>query len=366
MRIAFLLPVLGHPRIHKRIQAVADAGADTRLLAFERDVPFKRGELPPYESLGRLKDGRYLARALPYGAALSRVRRVAKSVDALYCFSADLLALAVAATLGMQCRPKLVCEVADIRGVLLGDHPAARSARKAEAQVIQRADLVVVTSQAYIDGFYGEVQGLRGLPSLLIENKVESDALPPPEASAERNDGILRIVYSGLMCCGRSWRLISRLAKQENERVQVRLHGIFQGELAGLESEVAGRRNIEYFGPFEAPRELPAIFGWPDLVWIAHAYGEANQAWARANRFYQAGYFGKPMVAQRGTEDGRVVESENFGPVIDLHDPDSSLECLAKIGPDDLRGWRQAIEGAPRDLFVLGDEHDQLLARLAR
>jgi len=364
MRITFVLPLVGHPRIHKRIRSLEAAGAQVRVLAFERRVPFKVGDLPDYESLGQLKDGKYLARMGPYLGALRTVRAAAAQSDVIYCFSADLLSLGALARKGLKHRPKLVCEVADIRKVLVGDSAAARAARAVEARVIQQADLVVVTSEAFLRGYYGELQGLPDLPGFVLENKVDARGLLEVESSAEPWDGVLRIVYSGLMKCTRSWDVLDRLAEAGGDRVHIRLHGILQAGLERLEDEVADRPNVDYLGPFEAPRELPEVFGPADLVWIAHAYGEANQAWSRANRFYQAGYFGKPMVAQQGTEDARVVAAEGFGPVIDLHSPSAAVEQLLAIESDSLLGWRRNVASAPRSLFVLSDDHEQLLARL--
>jgi len=364
MRITFILPLLGHPRIHKRIRALRAAGATVSVLSFEREVPFKVGDLPAYESLGPLRDGKYLARVGRYAGALPVVRAAAAESDILYCFSADLLSLGVVAVAGLKRRPKLVVEVADIRGVLVGDGAPARAARALEAQVIQKADLVVVTSKAFLDGYYAGVQGLPDLPGFVLENKVDASLLSAAPPAGEEWDGVLRIVYSGLMCCTRSWAVLDRLAAEAGDRVHIRLHGILQAGLERLEQEVLDRPNVEYLGPFEAPRELPAVFGPADLVWIAHAYGAANQAWSRANRFYQAGYFGKPMVAQLGTEDARVVESEGLGPVVDLHDPDAAVARLLSVGRDELLSWRRAVAAAPESLFALTDDHDRLVRRL--
>jgi len=168
------------------------------------------------------------------------------------------------------------------------------------------------------------------------------------------------------MCCTRSWDVLDRVAREGGERVQVRLHGVLQAGLERLAEECQDRPNVEYLGPFESPRELPEVFGAADLVWIAHAYGVANQAWSRANRFYQAGFFYRPMVAQRGTEDGRIVESRGLGPLVDLHEPEQAVRTLLSIKAEQVEGWRVALREEPRESFVITDEHSRLLERLAR
>jgi len=363
-RILFVLPLLGHPRLQNRIRALEAAGADVRVLAFERMVPFKGEDLPPYELLGRLEDGNYFGRVRPYLGAVKKVRTAAASADLVYCFSADLLSLVRLSIRGLKNAPKIVCEIGDIRAVLVEEGAKGKAARLVERPVVQQADLVVVTSEAFLTGYYAGVQGLSDLPGFVLENKVASASLPAVQEPDEDWDGVLRIVFSGLMCCTRSWDVLDRLATVGGERVQIRLHGILQAGLERLEEEVKSRPNVSYFGPFEAPRELPAVFGGADLVWIAHAYGKANQAWSRANRFYQAGYFKKPMVAQRGTEDARVVEQESFGPIIDLHQPDAAVEQLLAIQREQMLAWRERVAAAPRSLFELTDEHERLLARM--
>jgi hypothetical protein len=67
------------------------------------------------------------------------------------------------------------------------------------------------------------------------------------------------------------------------------------------------------------------------------------------------------MVAQKGTEDARVVESEGFGPVIDLHEPQEAVARLLAIDGGQLLAWREAVAGAPRNLFVLSDDHERLV-----
>ena len=193
---------------------------------------------------------------------------------------------------------------------------------------------------------------------------VEADAAPTDLPEPRPWDGTLRIVYSGLMCCRRSWEVLHELARRGGSRVKIDLHGILESPLADVQGLVAGLDNVQFHGRFKAPEELPGVFGGSDFAWIAHAYGDANSLWARANRFYQGGVFGLPLVAQRGTEDGRVVDELDLGPVIDLHRRDEAVHALLAIDGDDLERWRGSVRAQPRSLFVYTDDHERLLEAL--
>ena len=148
------------------------------------------------------------------------------------------------------------------------------------------------------------------------------------------------------------------------DRVQIRFRGLFWADLRDIESEVARRDNMEYGGPFRNPEDLPEIYAGIDLAWIAHYDLPANIMWARATRFYSAGYFGIPMVAQLGTEDGREVAALGIGPIVDLADPEDAAKRILAVTHDDVARWREALRSVPHERFVYTDEHVKLLADL--
>ena len=135
-------------------------------------------------------------------------------------------------------------------------------------------------------------------------------------------------------------------------------------ELGEVEQIVERHPNIAYHGPFRVPEDLGRVYGGADLVWGAHAAGVANFRWARANRFYQAGWDGRPIIAQRGTQDGRFVDAWGLGPMVDLMDPDAAVAQLGAIQDSDLQRWNEAVASRPRSDWVFTYDLERLLAAM--
>ena len=157
-----LLPIASDARIQRRLAALAKLGVRPTVLAFER--PSYPGKPVPggYQSLGEVQHGRYLSRLRPLLAAFLKVRAACIDTDVVYAFSMDLLALAWLATRASRRRPRLIYEVADIHPTLVGPGLRASMMRAIERRLLRDTSLLVVTSEAFITGFYREIQGLHG------------------------------------------------------------------------------------------------------------------------------------------------------------------------------------------------------------
>ena len=348
-----------------RIDGLRRLGADARVLAFERPTSVRQTDVGPYERLGTIEHGHYGQRVVRLLAALPRVRAAARESDAVYCFGLDLLLLARLACLGLTAPPQIVYEVGDIRPTFVGDGPVAWIARAIERWGLRRVARLVVTSSAYARSYFLPLQRLGDTPHQVIENKVDPEVLPEtPRPPADAWDGTIRIVYYGWMCCADSWTTLKRIAERGGDRVRVEMHGVLFADLAGIEPEIESIPNITYHGPFRNPDDMPKLFANVDLAWIAHHDLLANVLWARATRFFSAGHFFVPMIAQQGTEDGAVVAARDFGPVVDLADPEAAADRVLAISGDEMARWRKAVADAPRTLFAYRDEHRELLDAL--
>ena len=131
----------------------------------------------PYTSLGAIQNGRvsetfarFLARNLP------KIRASALSRGVVYAFGLDLLLLAWLASRGTRHRTIIIYEVADIVPTLIGTG-VMRLLRRLERFLVQRLDLMVVTSEAYITGYYAGYLGLIGIPHIVIDNKIDTKTM---------------------------------------------------------------------------------------------------------------------------------------------------------------------------------------------
>jgi len=368
VKISFLLPVGSHARYRKRVSALQELGAQARILSFEREYyagkPWPNG----YISLGSVKHRNYLKRLLPLAKALPTVRAAAKDSDVLYAFGLDMLALGWLASRAIGSTAKLVYEVGDL-GVLAADRPCSRILRWLERFLLSRTTVLVVTSKAYIDEYYQAVQKLEDLRYQVIENKVDPDltALPQVTGHPQREEGsspgVLRIGYFGLIRCHRSWETLKKFVERGNGRVQLYVRGLSL-TLPSFDRDVVASPHIEYGGPYVVPDDLAAMYANVDIVWIAHFMNRNSMLRNRANRFYEACFFQKPMLAQEGSQDGRAVQDLNLGLCVDLADVEGTVARLLQIGEAEVAEWKQALAQLPSQIYTYTDEHERLLKSL--
>lgn len=363
MKITFLLPVVSHARFRKRVTALENLGVQPKILAFERDdypgKPWPGG----YTSLGKLQRRNYHKRLLPHIKAFPAVLDAAKESDVIYAFSLDSLLLGWLASRALDKRLRIVYEVGDIRKVLTEDSLLSRSLRWLERHLLRHVDLLVVTSEAYIVGYYQGILGLTDLQYQVIENKLDMDTLPQQVSTRKKRDGILRIGYFGFIRCRRSWEILKRVAEKGHGRVRVYVRGVPK-RLEDFEEEARRAPYVEYGGPYIAPDDLPAMYGQVDMEWACFPYrgnGIGNWRWARTNRFYEACFFQRPMFAQKGTEDCRAVESLGIGVCLDLKDLEGTVDRILRVNESELALWQQNLTGLPRNVYVYSDEHNRLM-----
>jgi succinoglycan biosynthesis protein ExoL len=364
MKIVFLLPVHSDAHCLGRVSALQTLGVESQLLAFERD--YYPGRLWPggYRSLGRIQHGNYFKRLPALLKALSVVRSTARSSDVIYAFGLDMLLTAWFATRGLKRKVALVYEVSDIRVLLIGDSAISKLLRWLERYLLQHVVCVIVTSEAYVTGYFHKIQGMYNVNYQVIENKLESSKLSPisddNKTSNLYTNSVLRIGYFGLIRCRYSWVVLKSLVKRANGRIRVYIRGVLW-RLGELEEEIQNTEFVEYRGPYISPDDLPTMYNQVDLIWAAHHHGETNTRWARANRFYEACYFKRPMIAQEGTQDGKVVSELELGINIDLLDVERSVEELLSVDKQMIDTWWQNLASLPINMYVYTDEHKKLL-----
>jgi succinoglycan biosynthesis protein ExoL len=364
VRTVCLLPVATDARIHRRLAALARLGLEPTVLAFDR--PYYPGKPLPggYQSLGRIEHGRYGSRIKSLLAALPAVRAASAEADVVYAFSLDLLAIAWLATRRFRNRPRLVYEVADIHPTLVGGSLGARAMRAIERKLLRDTSLLVVTSEAFISGFYRGLQNLSDLKYQLIENKPDLETLSAQAPSVRPSDGTLTIGYFGVIRCERSWQALQRLAVRGGGRIRVYLRGV-PLNIRDFEAEARACPWIEYGGPYVAPDDLPAMYDSVDVVWAAHRVDHDNSLlWNRTNRFYESCAFQKPMIGQIGTQDGTFVLDRDLGPGIDLMDPEQAIERILNITSEDVQRWQANVSHLPPSVYRENGEHEQLTMQI--
>ena len=78
--------------------------------------------------------------------------------------------------------------------------------------------------------------------------------------------------------------------------------------------------------------------------------------YARTNRFYEAGFFNKPMIANKFSGDAKFVKSYNVGVNIDLKNINKSVKELNIINKRKLTEWKTNLEMINLDVFQSCDK----------
>jgi succinoglycan biosynthesis protein ExoL len=366
VRATYLLPVPSHVRYWKRIRGLEEEGVRPETVLSFRRPYYEGAELPhPVEYLGRHSNRRYAGRIPSLLGSVPRTRRAARSADVLYAFGLDMALLAFLAVTTVRSRPLLVYEVGDIASGQLRRDAVGTAVRWVERRILRRADLLVVTSSAYLSGYYEGWVNVRPRAVRVVENKLGGLELPPRPPAREGPAGVIRIGWFGNLRCPRSWEILKRAAAAAEGRVRVHVRGLNRA-VPGLEEEARSGEGLSYGGTYAWPDDLPGMYGDVDLVWAAYPYageGPGNWMWARTNRFYESAYFGRPMVVQRGTEDARAVEERGAGLALDLGDPEGSVERLLGLSLEEVAAMASGARSIPESDYLYTDEHASM-ARL--
>jgi len=366
------------PRVIKRFRAFQRAAVVPLGFCFRRQR-FNTDYAPFWENtaLGEVKDGRYwhrLGMMLRAAWRIFRRRKSLRGVSIFYAINLDMGLLAWAARRIARADAVLLYEVGDIPPVFLSGSLRGRIVRLAERWLLRRADWLVVTSPAFVEEYFRPTQGFDGR-SFLLENKLSLSDLHEAKSVSGRKDdrgtergAPWRIGWFGALRCVRSWEIIKTLAAQLPESVEFHLWGypsLIDRE--DFERGVARHANIHYGGEYQAPQDLPALYGSVDLAWGFEFVAERhNSRWLLPNRLYEAGAFGVPLLAARDYEVGKVVEELGIGWTF----PEPLLRHLATfletLDEADYRVVAHRYAGIPMERFASDDDFSALCARALR
>ena len=373
VKVAFLLPVISQARFKKRIWALRELGVDPDVFAFSRDYFDEDPSTKlPWRDLGRIRHGRYPQRVLTLVRAAGIVRRAVRGQEVVYAFGLDLLLVAYLAVFGRAPRPRLVYEVGDIRPIATGRGLRSTLVRALERFLLRRLDVLVVTSEAFVREYFLRLLQPARLPTcVVVENKLDPQLFPSRNAAVAKAAGRLSrpvtIGYFGLLRCPRSWEILKRLAENHPDRFQIMVRG-FPIDPATLPDQAANIAAVQYDGPFLWPADLSAMYSAVDLVWAVYPWDPAawsNARWARTNRFYEACYFERPMIVQRGAADAADVARHDIGLCVDLNTLDQAVAQILNITAAQIEQWRDNLRQLPPHIYTYTDEHDRLYRMLA-
>ncbi|MBL4597200.1 MAG: hypothetical protein JKX99_11555 [Robiginitomaculum sp.] len=367
IKILCALQIIGDSRNSKRIAMLQDAGFKVEAIAFERK--FHKGRQPScrVQTIGKIKHGHYLSRAMKMLAAMPAIRRAIKSNDMIYASGADMALICLLSGLGLG-RP-IALETADIRELQTAKGITGRIVRAVDKWLANSCSLLVVTAPGFIDGYYRQWLKVK-TPALIIENKLEARKGQGEEsqpnigvmASTPLVDRPLRIGYFGLLRWESSWRILSSLASARPDDIEIVIAGHVM-EPVDLLDQVESYGNITYRGEYCSPDDLPSLFNSVDLIWAVYpdiGSEDWNLRWARTNRFYESCFFQTPIISRAGCSDAKEINRHKIGLTIDEQELDKIVAQLHNITPEDIKIWWENMANLPQNIYTYTTETEQL------
>jgi succinoglycan biosynthesis protein ExoL len=192
IRLAYVVHDLADPAVARRLEMLRPFLADAVVLGFHRaETPPERISGWPAIALGRTQDARMAQRAamvLRARLALGRLRPHFEGRDVILSRQLETLVLARAAQTAFAPKARLAQECLDVHRLMVRPDLAGRALRALEGRLLAAADLLVISSPAFLNAHLRPAHG-NALPRVeLIENKVlaselgESSQLSPPSA----------------------------------------------------------------------------------------------------------------------------------------------------------------------------------------
>ncbi|MEO8568573.1 MAG: hypothetical protein ABI419_05545 [Ginsengibacter sp.] len=364
-RLIFIVQSWGDPHEMNRLKHYTAVFNNIDIYAFTRNNVIYDFGLQ-FNNLGNLKNRNYLSRVFIYLKAVFLLCKLNIKNNVFYIQGSDNLFLYNVACIITFRKPKFIYQISDIREILTTPNPINQLFSFIDALFTERALLLVVTSEAFVEEYYKNKLRHFKVNYKLIENKIHlyNQSLKNiyPLKKIETPSDVITIGYFGILRCERSIKILLGLART-NRKFVIIIRGILSPGLKNYAHEFDKVGNIYFPGEFISPIHLKEMYNEIDLAWICYPYGESglgNMNWARTNRFYEAGYFNTPMITQEGTKDSFRAKEYNIGITIDLGDIETCVQELSKLNINEIEKLKNNFENINEKTFIITNDYDDV------
>lgn len=345
-------------------------GAQVRVAGFRRG----QGALPePATVLGLTSNGRMIQRVRAIAEAWPRIARLVPPQDGgpEVILARNLEMLALGARLARARGARLVYELLDIHGMMLGQGMPARILRRVEAGLMARTSLVVLSSPAFQTRYLRHFKQ-PDVPVLLVENKpfarpVPSSPQAVPAPGGAEQGGPLIVGWFGMLRCRWSLQVLDQVTRAQPGRFRVILRGRPALDvMEDFHAVVDANPDLSFMGAYDWPDDLPKIYAQLDVAWLIDRYQAGqNSDWLLPNRLYEGCLNGAVPVVLDGTEVARRVAAWGCGVTVAAPDAAAVAAALSAIDPAGLAARRAAVAALPRAALEMDEaECRQLTAAI--
>jgi succinoglycan biosynthesis protein ExoL len=331
MKLAYFAHDLADAAVHRRVRMLSKS-ADITLLGFRRSakpIPFVAG-LPAVD-LGQTYDAKLLRRAGSVAVAaltLPLWRKHITGAEIVMSRQLEMLAIASLARRFAAPDAMLVHECLDIHRMMIGHGPANGALRSLERWLLRGADLLAVSSPAFISEYFENPAWSDDSswcpPSVLLENKVLASEIAPGGLGGNHDQRLdtappWRIGWFGVIRCRRSLQLLSALCQSLPGMVEVVIRGrVSRDVIPDFDQIVAATPGISFLGPYDRHTDLPKIYGEIHFNWAMDFFeAPGNSEWLLPNRLYEGSLYGAVPVALASVETGRWLSRHGCGILLD-------------------------------------------------
>jgi succinoglycan biosynthesis protein ExoL len=377
--VGYFGPDLEDSVVLRRVRQWRRAGFNVRPFAFGRSAKAKSG--PDFINLGRVMPLSRASRIMPLGIAVLRLmrrREALKDIDLFVARNLDIAILALLAQWIARSHAPLIYEVLDINASCTRAGWRGALLRSIEKWVLDRIDLLVVSSPYFVTEYYQALLNYRR-NWFLFENKVPQDAViaqpkrPRREEDSQMSRGApgterpWRIGWFGYLDDERSWDVLKAVAQKLPDKLEIIVRGTpyTNFDMSRFLADVERLDNVTYGGPYRNPEDLAELYGSVDIVWSTDCnFPTANSKWLLTNSVYEAGYFGKPALGLASTAVGEFLTSRGTGWCLSEPMEETFVEFILNLTAESYDHKCKSIARQSSNVFVETDEIEQVWASL--
>ena len=357
IRVLYLCPDVTDMKLFARVMALKEAKTEVITMGFHRKR-YDAGKTPDWRhiDIGLTKDRAYLKRLgviLRIILLIPELRRfftnssgrkivIARNLDM------GLLACMVRALLGVK--TVFVYEVLDIQRIMVGGGWKSRTARWLERLCLKQCDRLIVSSPYFVTEYFHKFQWYTG-DWRLVENKIVK---PLPFIPGEPETRPWVIGWLGTLRCKRSLGIICKLANRLGNKVRFDLYGYPAriGEADFVEA-ISHYENIYYHGSYSHD-QLPDIMKSIHFSWcFDYSDDWGNSIWLLPNRLYEAGCYGRPLLADKDHATGGRTNLDGLGWTFrGKHLVDDITNFIEHLDPVEWRATVARIQSKPPTDFI--------------
>ena len=362
-KVMFVAPFAPNPRVKNRADALYGRYR-LMFIYWDRTDGKLRIERSRFERLHVIKGG---CSGMRFGTLLgyiSFISTVIKNLradkpDIIHSFRIESLAAACVYKAFFDKSVKIAYEVADLpscvfpRRINAAKRLMSFFAHKLEKRLLRKTALMILTSPAYYDFYYGKFTG--PVPVVIQEYIVRPEILRDYKRDSIFPEAVTMAFYGNMRYLNMIEAASEAVRRVENARLQLAGFTQCRSELENILVKYPG---TEYYGLFDS-EELGAMYGNVDIIYSVYDTDDINARVLMSNKFYEAVMLGLPVVVAEGTYMASIVSEKGLGYTVSGKAPGELALILKNLDREEMARIRANCEEARR--FWNAAESDHML-----